>query len=93
MPPLLQTKLLRVLQEKQVMPIGSHNVINIDVRVIAATNKNLLKMIREGKFREDLYYRLNVLPIDVPSLRNRKEDIITLMNFFLKNNIRLRQKL
>ncbi|HBM7277123.1 sigma-54 interaction domain-containing protein, partial [Clostridioides difficile] len=89
MPPLLQTKLLRVLQEKQVMPIGSHNVINIDVRVIAATNKNLLKMIREGKFREDLYYRLNVLPIDVPSLRNRKEDIITLMNFFLKNNIRL----
>ncbi len=82
MPPLLQTKLLRVLQEKQVMPIGSHNVINIDVRVIATTNKNLLKMIREGKFREDLYYRLNVLPIDVPSLRNRKEDIITLMNFF-----------
>ncbi len=84
MPPLLQTKLLRVLQEKQVMPIGSHNVINIDVRVIAATNKNLLKMIREGKFREDLYYRLNVLPIDVPSLRNRKEDIITLMNFFFE---------
>ncbi|MFL8709349.1 sigma-54 interaction domain-containing protein [Clostridioides sp. GD02377] len=89
MPPLLQTKLLRVLQEKQVMPIGSHNVINIDVRVIAATNKNLPKMIREGKFREDLYYRLNVLPIDVPSLKNRKEDIITLMNFFLKHNIRL----
>ncbi|MCI9975321.1 sigma 54-interacting transcriptional regulator [Clostridioides difficile] len=89
MPPLLQTKLLRVLQEKQVMPIGSHNVINIDVRIIAATNKNLPKMIREGKFREDLYYRLNVLPIDVPSLKNRKEDIITLMNFFLKHNIRL----
>lgn len=89
MPPLLQTKLLRVLQEKQVMPIGSHNVVNIDVRVIAATNKNLPKMIRDGKFREDLYYRLNVLPIDVPSLKNRKEDIITLMNFFLKHNIRL----
>ncbi|MCC0651676.1 MULTISPECIES: sigma 54-interacting transcriptional regulator [unclassified Clostridioides] len=89
MPPLLQTKLLRVLQEKQVMPIGSHNVINIDVRIIAATNKNLPKMIREGKFREDLYYRLNVLPIDIPSLRERKEDIITLMNFFLEKDIKI----
>lgn len=70
------------------MFIGFYNVINIDVRVIVVINKNLLKMIREGKFREDLYYRLNVLLIDVLLLRNRKEDIIIFMNFFLKNNIR-----
>lgn len=87
MPILLQTKLLRVLQEKQVMPLGSHNVIDIDVRIIAATNKNLEKLIKEGKFREDLYYRLNVIPIKIPPLRDRKEDLLDILNKFLNENL------
>ena len=75
MPLYLQVKLLRVLQERKISRIGSNQVIAIDVRVIAATNRNLLELIRENKFREDLYYRLNVIPINVPPLRERKEDI------------------
>lgn len=75
MPIYLQSKLLRVLQENQVMRVGGENVIDIDVRVIAATNKNLLEMIKEDRFRADLYYRINVLPVNIPPLRERKEDI------------------
>ncbi|PPK49433.1 sigma-54 interaction domain-containing protein [Clostridium algidicarnis] len=87
MPVLLQTKLLRVLQERQIMPIGSENIININVRIIAATNKDILKMIKEDKFRKDLYYRLNVLPIMVPPLRERTGDIIDLLNYFIGRKI------
>ena len=75
MPLYLQVKLLRVLQERKISRIGSNQLIDIDVRVIAATNRNLLELIRENKFREDLYYRLHVIPIHVPPLRERREDI------------------
>lgn len=75
MPITLQSRLLRVLQEREVMRIGGDSVINVDVRVIAATNRNLKDLIREGKFRQDLYFRLHVLPLKVPPLRRRREDI------------------
>lgn len=83
MPLLLQVKLLRVLQECEVQRIGSGKPIPIDVRIIAATNRNLAEMVRQGSFREDLYYRLNIIPIEVPPLRHRREDIIPLVNHFL----------
>lgn len=83
MPLLLQVKLLRVLQESEVQRIGSGKPIPIDVRIIAATNRNLSEMVREGSFREDLYYRLNIIPIEVPPLRQRREDIIPMINHFL----------
>ena len=76
----LQVKLLRVLQEQQVVRLGGENVINIDVRVLAATNADLKELIREKKFREDLYYRLNVVPVKLPPLRKRKEDILPLFS-------------
>lgn len=79
MPLFLQVKLLRVLQERTLVRIGSNKLITLNIRVIAATNKNLLKLVEEGKFREDLYYRLNVIPLKVPSLRERKEDILPLI--------------
>lgn len=85
MPVYLQTKLLRVIQEQQVMRIGSNNIINIDVRIIAATNRDLLKMVKEEKFRADLYYRINVLPINIPALKDRKEDILMLLQSFISN--------
>lgn len=75
MPLYLQAKLLRVLQERQIVRIGSNQLIPIDVRVLAATNKDLREMIREKKFREDLYYRLNVIPLEIAPLRERREDI------------------
>ncbi|MDN9573261.1 sigma 54-interacting transcriptional regulator [Clostridioides difficile] len=84
MPIYLQSKLLRVLQENQVMRVGGENVIDIDVRVIAATNKNLLEMIKRDRFRADLYYRINVLPINIPPLRERKEDIEVMLKYFMK---------
>lgn len=84
LPLALQGKLLRVLQEKEFSPIGSNEVINIDIRLIAASNKNLLEMISEGKFREDLYYRLNVVEIQLPPLRDRKGDISILVQSFLE---------
>lgn len=78
----IQASLLRVLQEKQILRVGGTQLIPINVRVIAATNKNLLKLVEEGKFREDLFYRLNVLPLMLPPLRSRKEDIIPMTKFF-----------
>ena len=80
----LQGRLLRVLQEKEVMRIGDDKVIPIDVRIICATNRDLMKLVKEGKFREDLYYRINILSLRIPSLNERKEDIETLAKFFLK---------
>jgi DNA-binding NtrC family response regulator len=79
----MQFKLLRVLQERQIEPLGANKSVAIDVRVIAATHKDLEKDIAEHKFREDLYYRLNVLPVRTAALRERPEDIAELMNFFL----------
>ncbi|WP_029410147.1 sigma-54-dependent Fis family transcriptional regulator [Treponema pedis] len=80
----LQTKLLRVLQEMQFERVGSNKTITIDTRIITATNKNIEELVAQGKFRSDLYYRLNVLPIYIPPLRNRREDIPELADFFLK---------
>ena len=82
--PQLQGRLLRVIQEKQVMRIGDNRVIPIDVRIIAATNKNLEQLVEEGHFREDLYYRLNVLRLLLPSLGERREDIPVLLDYFLQ---------
>jgi transcriptional regulator with GAF, ATPase, and Fis domain len=83
MPLELQAKLLRALQEKEIERLGSNKVIKTDVRIIAATNRNLLKEVAEGRFRQDLYYRLNVFPIHLPSLRERKEDIPILATHFI----------
>jgi len=80
----LQTKLLRILQEKEFERIGGYNTIKVDVRVITATNRNLEILMEEGKFREDLFYRLNVFPIIVPPLRERKTDIMLLANYFIE---------
>lgn len=79
----LQVKLLRAIQEKEIFRVGGTKPIKIDVRIIAVTNKNLDQMVRQGEFREDLYYRLNVIPIHVPSLRERPEDIPLLIRHFL----------
>jgi two-component system response regulator HydG len=84
MTPTTQTKILRVLQEREFEPLGSTQTVKVDTRVIAATNKNLLEEIQQGNFREDLYYRLNVVTLEVPSLRERREDISLLADFFLK---------
>lgn len=80
----LQSKLLRVIQEKKVRPVGDNVVRDIDVRIIAATHKDLKAAIKEARFREDLYYRLSVIPIVVPPLRNRKDDIPLLADYFLR---------
>lgn len=82
-----QAKLLRVLQEKEIMRVGSNYSIPVDVRIITATNIDLIKAVREGRFREDLFYRLNILPIMIPPLRERKEDIpLLIKNFIAKFN-------
>jgi transcriptional regulator with GAF, ATPase, and Fis domain len=80
----LQAKLLRVLQEGEFERLGSGKTIKVDARVIAATNRNLLEAMEKGTFRSDLYYRLNVYPVNVPPLRERKEDIEPLANGFLR---------
>ncbi len=82
--PSLQTKLLRVLQEKEIKPLGDTKTVKVDVRVIASTNQNLEAKMKDGSFREDLFYRLNVVPIEVPPLRQRKEDIPLLVEHFLE---------
>ena len=79
----MQVKLLRVLQQRRIVRVGGTETVNLDVRIIAATNKDLKQMVKEGRFREDLYYRLNVVPIKIPPLRDRKEDILPLVNHFL----------
>ncbi len=84
----LQAKLLRVLEIKQVERVGDHAAINVDVRIITATNRNLSERIKQGKFREDLYFRINVVPVHLPPLRDRIDDIPMLMNVFMQ---RLRQ--
>ncbi|MGL5640870.1 MAG: sigma-54 interaction domain-containing protein, partial [Paraclostridium sp.] len=80
----LQAKLLRVLQEKEVDKIGAKHNVSIDVRIIAATNKDLEDMVKKGTFREDLYYRLNVIPVVLPTLRQRKDDIHLLIEYMIK---------
>lgn len=82
--PSMQVKLLRVLQERKFTPVGSSREIEMNVRIIAATNRNLEEMIQKGTFREDLFYRLNVIPIYLPPLKERKDDIENLVNYFIR---------
>jgi transcriptional regulator with PAS, ATPase and Fis domain len=84
----MQAKLLRVIQEKEFERIGSTKVIKVDVRFVASSNKDLQELIKTGQFREDLYYRLNVFPIHLPPLRERRKDIALLLNHFLELNSR-----
>ena len=88
----LQVKLLRVLQDREFMPLGSNESMRVDVRIIAATNADLEKLMEEGKFREDLYYRLNVINLVLPSLRERKEDIPLLIDHFFNRYCRENEK-
>jgi transcriptional regulator with PAS, ATPase and Fis domain len=95
MSPALQVKVLRVLQEGTLTPVGDTQTRTVDVRIIAATNRDLKKMVERGEFREDLYYRINVIQLTVPPLRDRKEDVLLLIDHFLRRNSkgrRLKQK-
>lgn len=83
MPLMLQSKLLRAIEAREILPIGASSPIQVDIRIISATNQNLAQFIAEGKFREDLFYRLNVIPITLPPLRERQEDIELLVHYFL----------
>ena len=86
----LQCKLLRVLQEREIMRVGGNRIVSVDVRIVAATNENLDKMVEEGTFRRDLYYRLNTLPVLIPPLREREGDLLLLIDHFhqWRGNIR-----
>jgi DNA-binding NtrC family response regulator len=92
MKPSLQSKLLRVIQEREFEPVGGIKPISIDVRIVAATHRNLEKTVAEGNFREDLYYRLNVVPITVPPLRERREDVSLLIDRFVAITNRNKKK-
>jgi two-component system, NtrC family, response regulator GlrR len=91
MPLSIQAKILRVIQERQFRPIGSEKLVEVNVRIIVATNKNLEEQVKQGLFREDLYYRIHVIPVYLPSLRDRKEDIPPLVDHFLEKS-RLQMK-
>lgn len=94
MPLNIQVKLLRAIQEKEIKPLGSNVPVNIDVRIIAATNKNLSKEVEKGNFREDLFYRLNVVEIKLPSLSQRKDDIPLLVSYFIqKYNLEIKRRI
>ena len=82
----MQAKLLRALQEKEIMRVGATRSIKVDVRVLAATNRDLESMVKDNRFREDLYYRLNIIPITIPPLRNRRDDIPPLVDFFINKH-------
>ena len=80
----LQAKLLRMIQEREVQPLGTSGTVDVDIRVIAATNSDIKELVRQGKFRQDLYYRLNVAPLQMPAMRQRRSDITLLTNHFAK---------
>ena len=88
MPMALQAKLLRALQEKAVTPIGSQTDIPVDVRVVATTNRNMAEEIRQGNFREDLYYRLNVFPLNTVALEQRIDDVVPVAAYLLKRHVK-----
>ena len=90
MPAQLQSRLLRVLQEKEVRRVGDNTAVTVNVRIVAATNENLESLVKAGKFREDLYYRLNVIPVTLPSLRERRGDISMLVSHFLRERVHSR---
>jgi len=92
MPLYLQSKLLRVIQERKILRVGAVEMIDLDIRIISATNKNLYELIKLGKFREDLFYRLNVIPLNLPPLRSRKEDILLLADAFIQKYNRISHK-
>ena len=85
MPPSLQVKLLRVLQEREAIPVGATEAIPVDVRIIAATNRDLEEEIRRGNFRSDLFYRLNVIALNLPALRERRDDLLLLIDAIMQN--------